>query len=817
MGAGTVQERMQDIRYALRALRKQPIFTLVAVLTLTLGIGANTAIFSLLYQTLLRPLPYAHPDRLVFVWNTYPLMGLPQASVSIPDYFDRKTQAPAIEDATLFTTRAANLAAEGRPEQLRALAVTPSFFSTLGRQPFLGRGFTEDEARPEADKFTVLTHGLWNSRFAADPAIVGRDIRINGEAYRVVGVLPADFDVPSRDIALLVPFAFTPDQISDNARGNEFSQMIARLRTGATIEQANAQMKTIVDQNNDRLPARAQFAKRSGFGGYAVAIRDQLVGDVRTPLLVLQAGVLLVLLIACANVANLLLMRATGRGRELAIRTTLGAGQWRLVRQMLTEGVVLSVIGGAAGLALGIVGLKGLIAMSSRQLPGATEATLQPPVLIFAFALSIATGLVFGLIPALAVVRGNTSAFLKDDSTRGSAGKHTGRVRAALVIGETALAIMLLVGAGLLIKSFARLQAVSPGFSTENVLTAQIALPPLRYADASARRAFWTRLIDKGRALPGVTSAGLTSNVPFNGNISSGSYSIVGYTPGPNDTAPHGRQEVVGGDYFRAMGIPLLEGRVFNDGDTGDSTPVVVVDRYLANRYFAGQSALGHQIQRGGPASPKLTIVGVVGTINSIDLAEPVIKERIYYPVTQAPQPRMAITLKTAIDPTQLVAQLRNAVISIDPDQPIADVRTMDQWMARSLETRRAPTVLLALFGGVALVLSAIGIYGVLAFGVAQRVREFGIRQALGADRRSILSLVLVQGMRTVGVGVVLGLGGAYVLSRFLQTLLFGVGRHDLAVFGGVTAVLLAVAAIACYVPARRATEIDPMVALRDA
>jgi putative ABC transport system permease protein len=807
---------MQDIRYALRTLRKQPVFTLVAVLTLTLGIGANTAIFSLLYQTLLRPLPYASADRLVFVWNSYPLMGLPQASVSIPDYLDRTAQAPAIEDAALFTGRAANLAEEGRPEQLRALAVTPSFFSTLGRQPFLGRGFTEDEAKPGADKFAVLSHGLWNSRFGADRAIVGRDIRLNGEAYRVVGVLPADFEGPSRDIALLVPFAFTPEQMSDNARGNEFSSMIARLRPGATIQQLNAQIKTIVDRNNDRLPTRAQFSKSSGFGGFGVSMRDQLIGDVRTPLLVLQAGVILVLLIACANVANLLLMRATGRGRELAIRTTLGAGHWRLVRQMLTEGVVLSVIGGIGGLALGTAGLRGLIAMSSRQLPGATEATLQPIVLLYTLGLSIVTGLVFGVIPAFAVIRGNTASFLKDDSTRGSAGKGIGLARAALVIGETALALMLLVGAGLLIKSFAQLQAVEPGFSTDNVLTAQIALPPLRYADAAARRAFWTRLIDKARSLPGVTAAGLTSNVPFNGSVSSGSYSIVGYTPGPNDTAPHGRQEVVGGDYFRAMQIPLVEGRVFNDTDTGDSTPVVVVDQYLVNRYFARQSALGHQIQRGGPDSPKLTIVGVVGTINSIDLAQPVIKERIYYPVTQVPQPRMAVTLKTMLDPTTLVEQVRQAVLSIDPDQPISDVRTMDQWVARSLENRRTPTILLALFGGVALVLSAIGIYGVLAFGVAQRVREFGIRQALGANRQSILSLVLTQGMRTVGIGVALGLGGAYALSRFLQTLLFGVQQHDIAVFAVVTLLLLLVAVVACYVPARRATEIDPMVALRD-
>jgi predicted permease len=808
---------MQDIRYALRALRKQPVFTLVAVLTLTLGIGANTAIFSLLYQTLLRPLPYASPDRLVFVWNSYPLMGLPKASVSIPDYLDRKSQAPAIEDTALFTPRAANLAEDGRPEQLRALAVTPSFFATLGRQPFLGRAFSEDEAKPEADRFVILSYGLWNSRFGADRTIVGRDIRVNGEAYRVVGVLPDDFEIPSRDIAMLLPFAFTPQQMSDSARGNEFSMMIARLRTGATIEQLNAQIKTIVDRNIERLPTRAQFAKASGFGGYGISMRQELVGDVRTPLLVLQAGVILVLLIACANVANLLLMRATGRGRELAIRTTLGAGHWRLVRQMLTEGVVLSAIGGIGGLAVGMAGLRALIAMSSRQLPGATGTTLHPMVLLFTLGLSVITGLVFGVIPAIAVIRGNTSSFLKDDSTRGSASRGTGLTRATLVVAETALALMLLVGAGLLIKSFAQLRSVNPGFSTDNVLTAQIALPPLRYADAGARRAFWTRLVDKARSLPGVTAAGLTSNVPLSGSVSSGSYSIVGYTPGPNEAAPHARQEVVGGDYFRAMQIPLIEGRIFNDGDTAESSRVVIVDQYMVNRYFPGKSAIGHQILRGGPTSPPLTIVGVVGTINSIDLAQPVMKERIYHPITQSPQARMAITLKTTLDPTTLVAQLREGVQSIDPEQPIADVYTMDQWVGRSLEVRRAPMVLLAFFGGVALVLSAIGIYGVLAFGVAQRVREFGIRQALGANRQSIMSLVLTQGMRTVGIGVALGLGAAYALSRFLGSLLFGVQPHDLGVFAIVTVMLLLMALLACYVPARRATRIDPMSALRDA
>jgi predicted permease len=807
---------MQDIRYALRTFRKQPVFTLVAVLTLTLGIGANTAIFSLLYQILLRPLPYAQAERLVFVWNTYPLMGLPQASVSIPDYLDRRTQAPAIEDATLFTGRAANLAEEGRPEQVRALAVTPSFFATLGRAPFIGRGFNDDEARPDADKFVILMWGLWNSRFNADRAIVGRDVRINGEPYRVVGVMPPDFEAPSGDVSVLMPFAFTPQQMSDAGRGNEFSSMIARLRPGATIAQLDAQMKTIVDRNLERLPARAQFAKTSGFGGYAIAIRDQLVGDVRTPLLVLQAGVVLVLLIACANVANLLLMRATGRGRELAIRSTLGAGEWRLVRQMLTEGVVLSLVGGLGGLVAGLAGLRGLVAIAGQQLPGIAPTALHPVVLLFTLGLAVVTGLVFGVIPAIAVVRGNTSAYLKEDGARGSAGRTTGVARATLVAGEVALALMLLVGAGLLIKSFARLQSVNPGFTADNVLTGQISLPAARYTDAAARRAFWIRLTDKVRALPGVTAAGLTSNVPFNGSVSSGSYSIVGYTPGPTDAAPHGRQEVVGGDYFRAMQIPLVEGRLFTDADSGDAPPVVVVDQYLAKRYFANTSALGHQIQRGGPDSPKMTIVGVVGTINTINLAEPVIKERIYYPVTQAPRGSMAVTLKTSLDPTTLVAPLREAVQSIDPDQPIADVRTMDQWIARSLANRRAPTVLLALFGAIALVLSAIGIYGVLAFGVAQRVREFGIRQALGADRHSILSLVIAQGMRTIAIGVVIGLIGSFALTRFLQTLLVGVASHDPIVFAAVTGVLVAVALAACYVPARRATDIDPMVALRD-
>jgi predicted permease len=807
---------MRDIRHALRALARQPVFTAVAVLTLAVGIGANTAIFSVLYHVLLRPLPYAHPDRLVFVWNTYPLMGLPQASVSIPDYLDRTTQAPAVEDATLFTQRSLSLAEGGQPEQLRALRVTPSFFSTLGRTPALGRAFTEADAEPGADQFAILTNGLWTTRFAADPSVVGRDVRLDGVPHRVVGVLPADFDLPSRDISLLVPFSFTARDRSDESRGSEFSAMIARLAPGATREQLDAQMATIVSRKLDRLPMRRAFAERSGFGGYSVPIREQLVGDVRAALLLLQVGVVLVLLIACANVANLLLMRATGRYRELAVRTAIGAGRSHLVRQLLTEGLVLSVLGAAGGLLLGVIGVRALDVLVGSQLPGDLDASLNLPVLGFTLAVAVMTGLIFGLVPAWSMMRADIVSGLRDDGTRTSATKSTGVIRAGLVVAEVALAVMLLVGAGLMLKSLARLQDVDPGFSTDNVLTTQIFLPATRYADAAARRSFWTRLVEATSGIPGVTSVGLTSNVPFNGMVGSGSYSIVGYTPGPTEAAPHGRQEVVGGDYFKAMQIPLISGRVFTDSDGAETPPVVVVDEYLVNRYFREKSPLGQQIQRGGPDSPAFTIVGVVGTINSIDLGEPVEKERIYYPVTQQPRTGMALVVKATVDPQTLVPQVRAAVQSIDAEQPITDVRTMDQWMSRSLQTRQAPTVLLTVFGAVALALSGIGIYGVLAFGVAQRVREFGIRQALGADRKAVLGLVLGQGIRTAAIGVAFGLAGALALTRYLESQLFGVSTRDVSVFASVTLVLLAVAVLSCYVPARATTRIDPMTALRE-
>ncbi len=809
---------MRDLRYALRALRRQPLFTAVAVATLALGIGANTAIFSLLYQVLLGPLPYAQEDRLVFVWNSYPKIGLAQASVSIPDYLDRIAQAPAIEDATLFSQRGVGLSSGGgEPEQVRALRVTPSFFSTLGRAPALGRVFTEAEATPDGDRFVILTDRVWRARFGGNPSVVGTDTLVDGVPFRIVGVLARDFELPTRDIGVVVPYSFTPNDRSDNARGNESSAMIARLRPGATPAQLEEQMRAIVARNAERLPQFAAGVPVTGFTGLAVPIRQQLAGDVRAPLLLLQAGVVLVLLIACVNVANLLLMRATGRQREVAIRTAIGAGRGDLVRQMLVEGLVLSSAGAITGLALGLAAVQGLIVLAGPRLPGAPSASLNLPMALFAVALALITGVVFGLVPAAAAWRADLDLVLRDDGTRGTAGRGTGVTRTALVVTEVALAVMLLVGAGLLLKSYARVQEVDPGFSTESVLTAQLALPASRYPDPAARAAFWTRLVEATRRLPGVTSAGLTSNVPFNGMVGSGTYRIVGYEPGAGEPLPHGRQEVVGGDYFAAMKIPLKRGRVFTDADGADSPRVVVIDEYLVGKYFKDKDPIGQQIRFGGATSLPITVIGVVGTINSIDLAEPVTKERLYYPVTQQPRAGMAVVLKTAGNPGTLVAPLRAAIQQLDPAQALADVRTLDQWIGRSLATRRAPTVVLGLFGAVAVVLSAIGIYGVVAFGVAGRLREFAIRQALGAAPGTIVSLVLRQGVTTAAIGVVLGLAGAVGLSRYLESLLYGVSVRDSAVLAGSGVLLLGAALIACYLPARGSTRRDPAPVLRDA
>jgi len=807
---------MPELRLAIRRLRRQPLFTVVSVLTIALGVGGTTAIFSLLYQLLLRPLPYQNAARLVFLWNSYPRMALPQAAVSIPDYLDRIEQAPSIESGALLTLRNLNLGGVESPEQLRALAVTPSFFETLGRTPELGRAFAESDAQPGSDHVVILSRGLWRSRFASDPTVIGRDIRLGGEAYRVLGVLPADFELPALDVSLLIPFAFSPAQRSDQERGREFSQMIARLRPGASIAGVEAEMSTIIQRNLERLPQRRPFVEQSGFRGYAVPIRDQLVGDVRTPLLLLQAAVFLVLIIACVNVANLMLIRASERQRELALRVALGAGRRDLARQFVAEAMVIAFAGAVIGVLIALAVIPGLVALIGNQLPAAVDGALHTPMLLVAAALAVVIGLFAGSIPALTVLRGDLLAPLNENGGRTAGSRGSARARSALVILETGLALTLLVGAGLLVKSVASLQDTHPGFSPDGVITATLALPAATYGKPEDRTRFWNQLLENARTLPGVTAAGLTSNIPLSGNVGSGSYSIVGYTQGPGEVAPHGRLEAVGGDYFQAMQIPLRDGRTFDGRDGPDAPPVVIVDDFLVQRYFRGQSPIGRQIRRGGPDSPAITIVGVVGTINAIDLAQPVDKERLYFPIAQQSQPTMAVMLKTGSDPLGLVAPLRQAVRQIDPEEPIAMVRTMNEWMSRSIVTRRAPMLLFAAFGGVALLLAAIGTYGVLGFGVSQRTREIGIRQALGADRQAILALILGQGLRRAAFGIAAGLAGGLALSQLLRSQLYGVMPRDPVVMAASTFLLLAVTTAACSIPAWRAARLAPSEALRE-
>src|SRR5262245_14304046 len=590
---------MRDLRVALRSLRKQPVFTAAAVATLTLGIGATTAIFSLVYQILLRPLPYVHADRLVWVWNTYGKASEDRTAVSIPDYLERKAGADAIDDATLVTTRAVALSGGSQPEQLTALAVTPSFFTTLGRQPLIGGAFGDDAAQPHADRVVVLLHAAWRARFNADPGIVGRDLQLNGEGWRVAGVMPEDFTVPVGEPALLVPFAFTPAQRSDQERGNEFSFMIARLAPGRTIAQLDQQIARITEQTMARVPARAAYMRTTNFGGRAVPLHERLVGNLRTPLYVLQAAVLVVLLIACANVANLLLMRANRRAREIAIRSALGASRLRIARQLIVEGLVLSSAGSLAGLVAGAAFVRVLVAMNVQRLQVAANATLQWPVLVIGLALAVVTGVFFGLAPAAGVLHGPNG--LRDDGRSATGGRGAGTARTVFVVAETALALMLLVGAGLLIKSLTHVLSVDPGFSTSRLLTAQIALPRTRYADVAAQNAFWISMMARLREMPDVSAAGLTSVVPFSDTTSAGTYHLTSRPEGPGEKPPHAMQEAVAGDYFRALQIPVLEGRVFDDTHGPDRPRAVVVDQFLARRQFPGRSAVGEFLNFGSP------------------------------------------------------------------------------------------------------------------------------------------------------------------------------------------------------------------------
>ncbi len=807
---------LSDLKFALRQLGKAPGFTAVAILTLALCIGANSAIFSVVHAILLKPYPWPDSDRLVYVYNTYPLMGLPNAGVSIPDYLDRRADVSGFADSAMYHFSSYNLAGASDPERVAGMAATPSLFSTLKTGAMLGRVLTEDDAKPGAPRVVVLSYTLWKNRFGGDPAIIGQTIRLAATPVTVVGVMPEGFYFPNPKVQAWVPFVFTPEQRSDNERGHEYSTMIARLKPGVTLAQVQRDLDLIQARNAQRLPDQAPFWKSTAYGGRTQGFLEQNVANVRSMLWLVQAGVAAALLIGCANVASLLLARAVGRERELAIRAALGAGRARLVRLLLIESLVLFVAGGAFGLLVALWGVSALGSVGLSTLPRAFAVQLDPTVFAFTLACALGTGLLFGALPAWSASRSDAAAALKEAGTRTTAGRRTAGLRASLVVIEIALAVMLLSTAGLLVKSFARLQQENPGFQPGGVITAQLQLPLAKYDQLEKLTAFHDAAISALQALPGVTAGGVTTTLPFSGNTSSGSYSSPDIVVPAGAPAPPAQVRNVDPGYLHALGLTLLRGRWFADSDAAKSQRVVVIDRLLAERYWPGQDPIGKRIKRGGKddelngsssASSRRSRCGTSRRRCP--------KETIYFPYAQQPEPSFVLVVKTAGDPAGLAASVRAAVRSADPEQPVFDVKTMIQRMDDAAQPRRAPMILLSLFCGVALLLAALGVYGVLAFSVAQRTSEFGIRLALGATPANIASLVLRQGTVLVLIGVTAGLAGYLALSQIVAKLLYGVAATDPVTLAVAPLILALVALAACLLPARRATKVDPMVALR--
>jgi predicted permease len=809
----------QDIRYGFRALAARPGFALAALATLALAIGANTLVFSLIDGIYLSPLPYRDDAKLVDMENQYRNMGLDATGASIPDYLDRREGMKSIVESGLFTGENFNLAIDGAPERAHGVRATPSLFATLGVAPALGRAFTEGEAEPGADRVVVLGDAMWRNRFGADPAIVGRDIRLDGESYRVVGVMPRGFMFPDRETALYVPFAFTPAQKADTERGHEFSTSIARLAPGATIADAKNEANLIVRRNLDRLGSIGSdgtrfstFMKSAGFTIDVRPLRTLLAGDHSRMLVLLQLAVGLVLLIACANIANLMLTRLSARQKELSVRTALGASRSRLARQLLIEAVLLALAGAVLGIGIALAGQK-LVAMSGL-MPDWVTLGIDLRVLAFTFAVAVAAGLLFGLAPVLSAGLAKPQQVLREAGRLGGGGRGARATRGALVVAQIALAIALLASAGLLVRSFANVIEESPGFDSRGVLTAAISLSPAKYPDDGAKANAVHRILESARALPGATAVGVIDERPMSGAISGSSYRIAGLTI---DATPHAFERTVDEDYFKAMGIPLIQGRTFEPSDWTSANKVAVVDELFAKKRFPNGDAVGHilDLDRPGVTGQQYTIVGVVGTTKNGDLGETISQETFYLDYGQSPAGTLTLILRSAGPPGALVQPLREAVRSVDPEQPLFDVMTLDQRVHLSLTGRRVPMQLIGLFAALALVLAAIGIYGVLAFAVAQRTGEFGVRMAIGADAGRIRRQVLADGVRLLLPGLAIGIAGAIALGLVLRSQLFGVGAVDFPSLGLVVAVLGAIALLACWVPARRAAKTAPLEALR--
>jgi putative ABC transport system permease protein len=819
-----MQKMWQDLRYGARMLLKNPGITFVVILALALGIGANTAIFSVVDAVLLRPLPYPESDRLVFLNETSKSMD--EISVAYPNFSDWRNQNHVFENIGVYNRSSYNLTGVGEAERIVTGQVSADMFAALRATPALGRLFTNEEDKPGAAPVVVLSYPLWQRRFGGQTNILNQPLSLNGKSYTVIGIMPQGFQFPSR-VEMWVPVGQLSGDPDWQQRGNHPGLYgVARLKPGVSLAQAKAEM--------DLIGANLANQYNESNAGNGVGVRPLLevfVGDIRRALWVLFAAVAFVLLIACANIANLLLARAQSRQKEMAIRSAMGAGRWRIARQLLTESVLLALIGGTIGMLIAQWGIRLILYISPAAIPRAREISLNWRVLIFTIGLAFVTGILFGLVPALQAGVVDVHETLKETG-RGTSGRHW--LRSSLVVVEVATTLVLLIGAGLMIRSFYRLQKVNPGFSYEHLTSFSVSLPEKKYKTPEQRDQFFSQLLEKLRALPGVEATAAATGLPLGNNGWQTGFVVDGRPRPPRDQTPLMEACLVTPDYFRAMNIPLKRGRYFTDQDNRAwiagkdlsqleeverdvaGMNAIVIDEEFARRYWPNEDPIGKRIAMGKEERPMfLTVLGVVGRVKMEGLSQDSNRVQGYFPFAQNPSSDMTVVLKATGDPNQLIAAVRQQVKTIDPDQPIYSIRTMDEIRAESVAPERLNLTLLSIFAGIALVLAIVGIYGVMSYSVTQRTHEIGIRMAIGAQPRDVFRMVIGQGMMLALIGVGIGLAGAFGLTRLMTTMLFGVEPTDPATFAAIAVLLTGVALVACYVPGRRATKVDPVVSLR--
>ena len=819
-GVGVVETLLQDVRYALRILRSNPGFTAVAILTLTLGIGANTAIFSVIDSALLRPLPYRDPAGLVMLWENDSQHPNPHNTVSPPDFLDWQSRNSVFAEMAAIFDQHANLTGNGLPQEVVLQDVSANFFSVLGVTPILGPGFTAENGKAGHDNVVVLSSGFWKERFAGDAAVIGKTLLLNGHAQTIVGVAPENFSWFIKDGSftgakpqMWSPFVF-PASFSDRKEVGRFLSVVARLKPGATVSQAKSEMNTIAARIAEEYPDFNGY-----WGANVVPVRDQISGDLRPALLILFGAVAFVLLISCANVSSLLLARAATREREFAVRSAIGASPWRIARQLLTESVLLALIGGAIGVALAVGGTSLLLAASPGNLLDLRSVPIDWRVLAFASGATLLAGLLFGFLPSYISAHSGISETLKEGGRGTSAGKRRQFARSAFVVAQMCLALVLLAGSGLLIRSFIRLVGVDPGFDASHLLTFKVSLPSSKYGKDAEGLAFFRQLLARISALPGVRSVSMNSFPPFSGLGSVTGVHILSQPKRSLMDLPEAAVRVVGPDYFPTMQVPLRAGRTFNEQELTEERHVVIINQAFADQYLKGVNPLGQKavIYMKSLDESKNTpseIIGVVGDVRQMGLDTPA-EPTVYWPHPELVMSEMTIVVRTANEPLALVSAVRNELQQMDPEQPMAAVSTMDQLLAGTLSRSRFTMLVLGVFAALALILACVGIYGVIAYSVTQRTQEFGIRMALGANRRDVFRLVLGEGTRLTLLGIGLGIVAGLIVTRLMATLLYGVSATDPLTFTAVTLLLAFVGLAACYIPARRATKVDPIVALR--